>query len=115
MMMGEGDRIEFADRGIAAQDAARIFPGHRRAGLDLRPRDLARHTTTIAAFGDEVVDAADAVLVARIPILYGRILDLGAIQRAQFADRSEERRVGKRGVGEVGVGWCGCSKKKNKK
>src|SRR3546814_6453806 len=56
MMMGEGDRIEFADRVIAAQDAARIFPGHRRAGLDLRPRDLARHTTTIAAFGDEVVD-----------------------------------------------------------
>src|SRR3546814_14036406 len=75
MMMGEGDRIEFADRVIAAQDAARIFPGHRRAGLDLRPRDLARHTTTIAAFGDAVVDAADAVLFARIPILYGRLLD----------------------------------------
>src|SRR3546814_1289158 len=52
MMMGEGDRIEFADRVIAAQDAARIFPGHRRAGLDLRPRDLARHNTTIAAVGD---------------------------------------------------------------
>src|SRR3546814_11859698 len=96
MMMGEGDRIEFADRGIAAQDAARIFPGHRRAGLDLRPRALARHTTTIAAFGDEVVDAADAVLVARIPILYGRLLDLGAILRDQFDDgRWAERRVGK--------------------
>src|SRR3546814_3809291 len=32
--------------------------------------------------------AADAGLVARIPILYGRILDLGAIQRDQFDDGS---------------------------
>src|ERR1700689_5300016 len=31
------DRIELAARIIAAQDAARIFPGDRRAGLDLGP------------------------------------------------------------------------------
>src|SRR5689334_13263692 len=32
------DRIELATRMIAAQDAARIFPGNRRTGLDLCPR-----------------------------------------------------------------------------
>src|SRR3546814_1835649 len=82
-------RISVCMSDVCSSDlASLIFPGHRRAGLYLRPRDLARHPTTIAAFGDEVVDAADAVLVARIPILYGRILDLGAIQRDQFDDGS---------------------------
>src|SRR5205823_11981429 len=39
-VIGNRDRIEFADRVVAFQDAARIFPGDRRAGLDLGPRDL---------------------------------------------------------------------------
>jgi hypothetical protein len=33
----DGDRVELAARIIAAQDAAWIFPGDRRAGLDLGP------------------------------------------------------------------------------
>ena len=33
-----------------------------------------------AALGDEVVDAALAVLVARVPVLDGRVLDLGVFQ-----------------------------------
>src|SRR5690606_27720690 len=36
--VGNGDRIELAARIVAAQDAGRIFPRDRRAGLDLRPR-----------------------------------------------------------------------------
>ena len=36
-------RVELADRVIALQDAARVLPGDRRAGLDLRPGDLRVH------------------------------------------------------------------------
>ena len=41
----------------------------------------------VAALGDEVVDAALAVLVARIPVLDGRIFDLGVVERDQFDHR----------------------------
>src|SRR5207302_8761952 len=67
------DRIEFAARIVAAQDAARIFPGDGRAGLKLGPGNLRPLPTAITALGDKIVDAATAVLVARIPVLDGRI------------------------------------------
>jgi hypothetical protein len=38
--LGDGNRVELADRVVAAQDAARILPGDGRAGLDLGPADL---------------------------------------------------------------------------
>src|SRR4029077_941750 len=77
------DRVELAARIVAAQDAARIFPGDGRAGLELRPGDLGVCAAAIAALGDKVVDAALPVRVARIPVLDGRILDLGIVQRDQ--------------------------------
>ena len=58
------------------QHAARVFPGDRRAGLDLRPADARVVAAAFAALGDEVVDAATALLVARIPVLHRRVLDL---------------------------------------
>ena len=42
MTVGDGDRIEFAARIVAAQDAARIFPGDGRPGLDLGQEMLER-------------------------------------------------------------------------
>ena len=39
-IVGHRDRIEFADRSIAREHAARIFPRNCTAGLDLRPADL---------------------------------------------------------------------------
>ena len=41
----------------------------------------------IAALGDEIVDAAAAGGVARIPVLDGRILDLGVVERDQLDHR----------------------------
>jgi hypothetical protein len=58
----------------------------RRAGLDLGPGDLRVAAAAGAALGDEVVDAALAVLVARIPVLHRGVLDLGIIQRHQLDD-----------------------------
>ena len=41
----------------------------------------------LAALGDEVVDAALAFLVARIPVLDRRVLDRGVVERDQLDDR----------------------------
>ena len=41
----------------------------------------------VAALGDEIVDAARAVGVARIPVLNGRIFDLGVVERDQLDHR----------------------------
>ena len=87
VIVGDGDRIEFADGILAAQDAGRIFPGDGRARLDLRPGNLRVGAAAIAALGDEIIDAALAVLVAGIPVLDGRIFDLGVVQRDQLDDR----------------------------
>ena len=40
--LGHGDGIELADRPVPAQDAARVLPGDRRAGLRLGPGNLER-------------------------------------------------------------------------
>src|SRR6201987_5524500 len=52
------NRVELAARIVAAQDAARIFPGDGGAGLDLGPGNLRIVAAAIAALGDEIVDAA---------------------------------------------------------
>jgi len=62
--VGDAIEVEFAARGIAAQDARRIFPGDRRTGFDLGPRDLRTRSAAVAALGDEIVDSALAVGVA---------------------------------------------------
>ena len=48
--------------------------------FELRPRQA-------PALGDEVVDAADAVLVTGIPVLHRRVFDLGVVQRDQLDHR----------------------------
>src|SRR5699024_3064070 len=87
VMMGQRDRVELADGTIADKYAAGVLPGDRRAGLDLCPADLGVIATALAAFGDEVVDAALAVFITGIPVLHGRILDVGLFQRHQFDHR----------------------------
>src|SRR5690606_7127364 len=37
IVVRDSDRVELADRVLAPQDAARVFPRDRGAGLDLRP------------------------------------------------------------------------------
>ena len=86
-VVGDGDRIELADRIVALQDAARILPRHRGAGLDLRPGDLRAIALADAALGDEVVDAALAVLVAGVPVLDRRVLDGRVLVRDELDDR----------------------------
>src|SRR6202011_919361 len=63
------DRIELATRIVAAQDAARIFPGDGRAGLDLGPGNLGIVAAAVAALGNEIVDTALALRISGIPVL----------------------------------------------
>src|SRR6185437_563750 len=81
------DGIEFAARIVAAQNATRVFPGDGRTGLDLRPGNLGARPTAIAAFGDEIEDAASAFGIARIPVLHRGIFDLGIVERDEFDHR----------------------------
>jgi hypothetical protein len=43
VIVGQRHRVELAHRVVAQQDAARVFPGDRRAGLHLRPGNLRVH------------------------------------------------------------------------
>src|SRR3954447_3370249 len=81
------DRVEFANRIVAFENAARVFPCDRRAGLDLGPRDLRPIATAGAALRDEIIDAAPALGISGIPVLHGRIFDLRVLVRDQFDDR----------------------------
>ena len=50
-------------------------------------RDLGVAAAAVAPLRHEVIDAALAVLVARVPVLHGRVLDLRVIERDQLDDR----------------------------
>src|SRR5690606_2185129 len=79
-----GHGIELPDGVGAAQDAAGVLPGYCRTRLNLRPGDLRVVPAAVTALGDEVVDSAASVLVARVPVLYRRVLDLRVLQRDQL-------------------------------
>src|SRR2546426_8125779 len=64
-VVGHRHRIELADRVVALQDTAGVLPRDRRAGLDLRPRNLGAPAATGAALGHEIVDPAPSRFVAR--------------------------------------------------
>ena len=87
VIVGDRDRIKFADAVVAVEHAARIFPGDCRAGFDLRPRHLAALALAQCALGHEIIDAAEALGIAGIPVLDGRIFDLGIVQCDQLHHR----------------------------
>src|SRR5260370_26508884 len=73
--------VELADGVVTLEDATRVLPGAGGARLHLRPTDLGVAAQALASLGDEVVNAAVAVLVAWVPVLQRRVLDLGVVQR----------------------------------
>src|SRR5262249_454678 len=77
-------RVELAHRVVALQNAAGVLPGDGRAGLHLGPTDLGVGAGALAPLGDEVVDAAPALLIARVPVLDRGVLDGGTGQRYQL-------------------------------
>src|SRR2546428_2070227 len=87
VVVHDRDGVELALGVVALEDAARIFPRDRGARLDLRPRDLRIHPERLAALRDEVVDAAFPLLIAGVPVLDRRVLDLRVVERDQLDDR----------------------------
>src|SRR5436190_8624425 len=90
IMVGQRDRVELAHRVVALQHDTRVLPRDRRTGLHLRPRNLRIGLAAVTTLGDEVVDAALAFLVARVPVLHRRILDLRTLERDQLDDGGME-------------------------
>src|SRR3972149_2911416 len=72
--------VELADRVIALEDPAGVLPGDGGAGFNLCPGDLGVHAGGLAPLGNEVEDAALALLVARVPVLERGVLDLRIVQ-----------------------------------
>src|SRR5881628_2450616 len=98
VVIHERDGVELADRVVSLEDAARVLPGDRGTGLDLRPGDLRVRAERLPALGDEVVDAALPVLVPGIPVLDRGVLDLRVVKGDQLDDRGVELvRVSDRG------------------
>ncbi|KAF5037851.1 hypothetical protein DSECCO2_560360 [anaerobic digester metagenome] len=83
-IIGHSNGIKFPDAVIAQQYAARIFPGNRRAGLHLCPRDFAVGAFAQTALGDKVVDAALSFLVAGIPVLNRAVFHFGVVHGNDF-------------------------------
>src|ERR1700688_2343251 len=65
--VGNRDGVELAAGIVAAQDAARVFPGDGGAGFHLGPGDLGVAPAAIAPLGHEIVDAAATLGIAGIP------------------------------------------------
>src|SRR5439155_5083922 len=76
VVVHERDGVELAHGVVALEDAARVLPRDRGAGLDLCPRDFRVRSERLPTLRDEVVDPAFAVLVPGIPVLDRGVLDL---------------------------------------
>ena len=79
-VVGHRHRVELRHAVVAREDTTRIFPRDCRAGFDLRPRQACVVALADTALGHKVVDTTLALLVAWVPILYGRIFHLGIFQ-----------------------------------
>ena len=82
-----------------------VLPGDGRARLHLRPADLGAVAAAVAALRHEIVDAALALGIAGVPVLDGRILDLGILQRDQLDDGGVQLvlvALGRRAALEIG-------------
>src|SRR5207253_9973292 len=86
-VVGHGHRIELADRVVALQDTAGVLPRDRRAGLDLRPRNLGAPAATRAALGPAIVAPGPSRFVPRVPARNGRVLDGSTVDRDVLNDR----------------------------
>ena len=76
IVVRNSDAIELRLRVVATQDARGILPGNGTSRLYLCPGELGIHTTKITALCHKVEHTTLAVLVARIPVLYGGVFHL---------------------------------------
>ena len=80
----QGDRIELANRLVTLQQNTWVFPGNRRTGFHLCPRNLSPLATASTPFSHEIIYASAAFSIPGIPVLHRRVLYLGTFHRHQF-------------------------------
>ena len=86
IVVGNSYRVELGLRVIAAQNARWVLPGDGTTRFNLRPRQLRVNATQIATLGYQVQHTALTVLVARIPVLNGRVFHLGTVHHDNLND-----------------------------
>ena len=86
-VVGHGDRVELANRVVARRMQLGYFHVMAEPVSTCVQEILRIVAAAVAALGDEIVDAAFAVLVAGIPVLHRRVLDLGVLHGDQFDHR----------------------------
>ena len=79
IIVGDCHAVELGSTVIAFKYARGVFPRDGRARLHLCPGELGVNTCQQTAFGDKVQHATLALLVTRIPVLYGGVLYFGTI------------------------------------
>src|SRR5687768_2062113 len=87
IVIGYRYRIKFAYGVFPLQYAGGIFPGYRGPRFNLRPRNARVYAFRQTPLGYEIIDAAHAILVTGIPVLYRRVFDIGIIECNQFDHR----------------------------
>src|SRR6266705_1124277 len=83
-VVGHGHRVELTDRVVPLEYAARVFPRDRGARFHLGPGDLGVPTEALPPLRHEVVDPSAALLIARIPVLDGRVFDRRVVERHEL-------------------------------
>ena len=81
-------RIEFANRVISFQNTTWIFPSNGRTCFHLRPRNFRIIAFADSAFRYKIIDTSFSLLIAWIPVLYGRIFYFGIIHDYNFHNSS---------------------------
>ena len=87
IITGQCHRIKLAHRIITLEHTAWVFPCNSTAGLNLSPGYLGPISTTFATLGNKVIDATNAILITRIPVLHRRVFNLCILKCHQLNDR----------------------------
>ena len=109
VMVGHRYAVKLGGRVIASQDARGVFPGDGTTGLHLCPAEFALLALAETTFRYEVIDTAASLLIARVPVLHGAVLHLGAVVHHNLYDGGMQLvLIAHRGgtpfeVGDVGV------------
>ena len=79
IVIGDSNAVELCLRIVTTEYTRRVFPCYGRACLYLCPRQLRTFTAEVSALRHKVQHTTFAVLVARIPVLYRRVLHLSTV------------------------------------
>src|SRR5699024_12079416 len=92
-IVGYGYRKELANRIISLQYNTWIFPGNCRTGFYLCPGYFGIIAAAVTSFGYKVIHAAFPLFITGIPVLNGRVFNIGILKSNNFYNRCVHLRI----------------------